>query len=352
MSSTKKSPTIVDVARHAGVSPGTVSRVLNDVGGPPETRRRVRDAVATLGYVPNHAARSLKRQATEQIALVVPDIANPVYVQMAKTIQRVAAERGYHLSLVSTENSPLDERRGLESLERRHVDGLILVSLRPSATLVERVQRSADRICIIGGFPEGVPADIVRVDSGRGVVLGVHHLLEQGRARVAMLNGTSGTVPGDRRAEGYRRALAEAAVPLDEALVAEGDFGMESGYRAVDRLLATAPDLDALFCANDAMALGALRRFRELGRDVPGAIAVVGMDDIAMARMSTPTLTSVSLLAAERGRIAAEFLLERLEREGALEPRRATVIPRLVVRESSTAHTILGHVILGETGRG
>jgi LacI family transcriptional regulator len=333
--------TIIDVAKRAGVSAGTVSRVLNEANVPLDTRRKVRAAIAELGYVPNHAARALKRQATDQIALVIPDVANPVYVQMAKSVQRVAAEQGYQLSLISTENGAMDERRVLMGLARRQLDGMVLVSLRPGPALLGRIREAADRVCLIGSFPDDLPADAVRVDSGHGARLGVQHLIDQGRRRIALVNGTPGTVPAARRAQGYRDALLARGVPVRAELVADADFSMQSGYRAVDALLEREGDLDGVFCANDLMALGVLRRLRELDRRVPEDVAVVGMDDIDMAAMTAPTLTTVSLQAEERGRLATEMLIERLAHHGPLPPRIVTVLPRLVVRESSTGHVIL-----------
>lgn len=341
MSDRAKSVTIVDVAKLAGVSPGTVSRVLNHANVPSDTRRRVRAAVAELGYVPNHAARALKRRATDQIALVVPDIGNPVYVQMAKSVQRAAAEHGYQLSLISTENGAMDERQVLLGLDQRQLDGMVLVSLRPGPALLRRIRDAGDRVCLIGSFPDDLPVDAVRVDSGRGAALGVDHLIDQGRRHVAFVNGTAGTVPAARRAQGYRDALLARGLPVRPELLAEGDFAMQGGYRAVDALLARAPELDAVFCANDMMALGVLRRLRELGRRVPEDVAVVGMDDIDMAAMSAPTLTTVSLQAEERGRAATELLVERLGPASGAAPRVLHVLPRLVVRESSTRHVVL-----------
>lgn len=333
--------TIRDVAQHAGVSAGTVSRVLNGATAPEETRRRVAAAVRALGYVPNHAARSLKRQATEQIALVIPDVANPVYVQMATSVQRVAAERGYQLSLVSTHNGATDERTILRGLHRRQLDGMVLVSLRPGPVLLEQIRDAAERLCLIGSFPDDLAVDAVRVDSAAGVDMAVAHLVEGGRRRIAMVNGTPDTVPAERRAAGFLDAFLTRGLEVPSDRMVAGDFTTPSGYRAVDELLTRVPDVDAIFCANDAMAIGVLRRLRELGRDVPDDVAVVGMDDIDMAAMTAPTLTSVSLRAEERGRLAAELLLERL---GATEPvahRVVHVRPALVVRESSTRHTVL-----------
>ncbi len=336
MSDKQKRATIVDVATRAGVSIGTVSRVVNTQAGPEATRRRVLDAIADLDYVPNHVARSLKRRSTEQIALVVPDIANPVYVAMAKTIQRQAKERGFRLSLMSANDDPGGEEFALDSLEQMRVDGLIICSLKPTRKLVERLERVRGRVCVVGSVPEEARVDNVRVDSTGGAQEAVQHLLDSGRRRIGFINGAPGTVPAGTRSLGYRRALEENGLRVDEALIVNGEFSMAGGYRSVDRLLAGHDELDAIFCANDVIAFGAMRRLRELGIGVPSQVALVGMDDIDLAKISTPTLSTVSLLAEERGRLAAEMLLERLLGGAAEEPRKVTVTPRLIVRESST----------------
>ena len=332
----QKRATIVDVAKRAGVSIGTVSRIVNTQAGPEATRRRVMDAIAELDYVPNHVARSLKRRSTEQIALVVPDIANPVYVAMAKAIQQEAKERGYRLSLMSTDDSPSEEEFALDSLEQRRVDGLIICSLKPTRKLVERLEGARSRVCVVGRVPQEAQVDNVRVDSTGGAQAAVQHLLDGGRRTIGFINGSPGTVPAEARAAGYRRALEENGLHVEEDLIVQGEFSMAGGYRSVDPLLDRQGDLDAIFCANDVIALGALRRLRELGIGVPSQVALVGMDDIELGKISTPTLSTVSLLAEERGRLAAELLLERLMGDVPEEPRKVTVMPRLIVRESST----------------
>ncbi len=330
--------TIADVAERAGVSIGTVSRVLNNVENTgADVRLRVRGAVEALGYVPNHAARSLKRRLTMQVALVVPDLGNPVYAQMAVGVQREAAAAGYHLTLVSSGGDWGEERLALQSLEERQVDGAIFCSLNVTQNLVRSVAEHASSICVIGALPLDCPVDNVRLDSVRGAELAVEHLVGSGRRRIAFVNGTAGTVPHEVRDQGYRQALARAGIAHDGRLVASGDFTMAGGYAAVDRLLAAGAAFDALFCANDTMALGAMRRLQESEVSVPQHVAVVGMDDIEAARMSTPTLTTVSLLARERGRIACELLLRRLSGGAAGEPEKITVLPKLIQRESSAA---------------
>lgn len=350
MTQLRQKITITEVAKLAGVSIGTVSRVLNNGSCKPETRQRVREAIHSLNYVPNHVARSLKRQTTEQIALVIPDIANPVYVAMAKSVQQTAKDRGFRLSLISTDGNSSEEEHALKSLEQKHVDGLIICSLRPSAKLVRQVERANSRICVIGQLPAGTKVDNIRVDSASGAALAVQHLVDQGRRVIGFINGIAQTVPAEARQRGYQRALVENHLSADPDLTVYADFTMAGGHAAVNVLLGKRPDIDAIFCANDAMALGVLKRLRELRRQVPEDIALVGMDDIELGKISTPTLTSVALLAGERGRIAAELLLERIAgNQEADEPHQITVMPKLIVRESSTDYilkpTELAHAV-------
>lgn len=332
--------TITDVAERAGVSIGTVSRVVNGAGNcRPDTRERVQRAMDALRYTPNHAARSLKRRFTEQIELVVPDLANPVYVAMAKAVQGSAKTRGYRLSLISTDGSPLEESLAVRSLERQQVDGLIICSLRVTPKFVREVEAASSRVCVIGRLPPTARVDNVRVDSASGAALAVEHLAQGGRKHIAFINGEPQTAPAEARQEGYLRGLTENQLAYRPELTTHADFTMAGGYKAVDTLLAQNPRLDAIFCADDVIAVGALRRLRELGLNVPSAVAVVGMDDIDLGKVSSPTLTTVSLLASERGRVAAELLFERLK-DPELEPRKVTVMPKLIVRESSVDYLV------------
>lgn len=332
--------TIIDVAEHAGVSIGTVSRVINNASNcKPETKERVRSAMEALDFVPNHAARSLKRRSTGQIELVVPDIANPVYVAMAKAVQQSTKDRGYRLSLISTDGNPAEEGLAVRSLEQQHVDGLIICSLRVTPKFVADVEAASSRVCVIGRMPPEAQVDNVRVDSAHGAALAVKHLAEGGRKHIAFINGEARTVPAESRQAGYERGLIESHLVHDPLRITHADFTMAGGYTAVDNLFAQNPEIDAIFCANDVIAVGALRRLRELNKQIPKDVAVVGMDDIDLCKVTSPTLTSVSLLAGERGRVAADLLFERLA-SPELEPRKVTVMPKLIIRESSTDYIV------------
>ena len=327
-------PTLVTVAQRAGVSIASVSRVINGLPATPEMVERVRSASEAVGYVPDAVARSLKAGRTGQLAFAVADVANPVYVAMMRAIERVIKGAGYRLLLNSTDSRSDDEVALLRSLRNRYVDGLILSPIRVTPELLEELRQVPLPVVVIGTLPADIPVDNVRADSRQGVGLAVSHLLGLGRQSVAFINGPIDTVPGTARLEGYRAALDAAGHRFDPRLVVTGDDFTFAAGRTATRVLFDRVRPDALFCANDLLAVGALRELAAMGIRVPEDVAVVGMDDTELAEMSTPALTSVSLASEERGELAARLLLERLNHPAA-PPARASVPPRLVVRASS-----------------
>jgi DNA-binding LacI/PurR family transcriptional regulator len=333
-------PTIVSIAARAGVSIASVSRVLNGQAARRDTVERVQRAAEELGYVPNAVARSLKDGRTRQLTFAMPDIGNPVYVAMVRAIQAVTKAAGYRLLLHSTDAVAEDELAVLRSLGDRTSDGLIICPIRITDDHVRALTTAAGPVVVIGSLPAGVPVDSVRADSVAGAAIAVRHLHATGRRRIAFINGPPDTVPGHNRDRGYRAALAERGLPYEAGLVVHTDFGIESGTAAAGRLLrAPAPLPDAIFCANDQLALGAAHALLARGLRIPEDIAVVGMDDSALAQAGWPPLTSVDLGSSERGQRAAELLLDHLRRpdeEPVPAPRTTTAPPRLVVRASTT----------------
>jgi len=266
--------------------------------------------------------------------LAVADIGNPVYVAMAKAVQQVAKEQGYRLVLLSTEALASEEFGIIRSLSKQYVDGLIISPLLYSDKHRELIKQAKRPVVVITGTESDPDIDSVLVDSSQGVRLAMEHLLAQGRSRIAFLNGRPDTVPGVARLNGYYTSVIEHGLPRDDSLVFASDFTLAGGYQVAGQILEDSRP-DAIMCANDLMALGVMRYLREQGLRVPEDVAVVGMDDIEHAATSFPSLTTVSLLAAERGRMAAELLLNRLTSEEGQKPRQLQVVPRLIVRESS-----------------
>jgi len=322
-----------DVARLAGVSVSTVSMALNGSGRiSAKTIEHVRRAVAQLNYVPNAQASGLRRKVTHRIALVVPDIGNSHYVAIAKSIQQEAKRRGYYVLLVSTDGVEGADTDVLQLLRNGQVDGMVLIALSSSKALEQQLKGVGKPICVIGRVPGDLGVDNVQVDSTLAVRLAVEHLLALGRRRLVFVNGPLATNPGRLRLQGYQEAVREAGLP-ERAVY--GGFTLEGGLLAAEEALGRYPEADALVCANDLIGIGALKHLRGSGVSVPGDIAVSGMDDIPECEICSPGLTSVALHAAERGRMAAQMLLDRLAGETAGESIRVRVEPTLRVREST-----------------
>jgi LacI family transcriptional regulator len=329
-------PTLTTVARLANVSIASASRVINGIKTNPETLARVTAAAEAVGYVPNAAARSLRSRRTGQIAFAMPDVANPVYTTMVGSIQQVARANGSRLILHSTDGLIGDELGFLADLKQRYVDGLILCSLEFTDAHAAAVADAMVPVAVIGNPTKGAKVDTVRANSRTGAAEAVRHLHANGRRRIALVNGPERTAPGAARKLGYLDALRSCGLERNDELVeVADDFMIEPGREAVERLLArTTPD--AIFCANDLLALGALSALRAGGLDVPRDVALVGMDNTNLSLVTSPPLTTVDLGSGERARIAAELLLARIAQPGR-RARSVGVEPRLVIRESCGA---------------
>lgn len=329
-------PTITTVARLANVSVASASRVLNGIRTSPATLARVTEAAESVGYVPNAAARTLRSRRTGQIAFAMPDVGNPVYTTMVGAIQDVARARGWRLMLHSTGADAEDELAMVRDLKHRFVDGLILASLYLTEAHADELRRAAAPVIVIGRPTRGTPVDTVRAYSRKGAAAAVRHLHAFGRRRIAFVNGPEHTAPGASRRRGYLDGLRSCGLGREDALIeVADDFMIEPGRRATERLLERASP-DAVLCANDLLAIGALSALRDAALAVPDDVALVGMDNSALSEVTWPALTSVDLGSAERAGIAAELLLQRIE-EPTRAPRVVGVEPRLVVRASSGA---------------
>ncbi|GAB6985081.1 LacI family DNA-binding transcriptional regulator [Nocardioides pyridinolyticus] len=332
-------PTLEQVAARAGVGRGTASRVIN--GGArvsARSRQAVEDAVAELGYVPNPAARALVKRRTDTVALVIAEseervFGEPFFAGVIRGIGAALAEVDRQLVLIFAQAS---RRRGAldDYLTRQHVDGVLLLSLHDDDQLPERIRSHGLPVVVGGRAGVDVASGFVDVDNVQGAGLAVAHLLERGRQRIATIAGPSDMVAGSSRLQGYAAALAAADRTVDERLVEHGDFGQESGESAMRALLGREPALDAVFCANDLMAVGALQALREAGRRVPDDVAVVGFEDAPIARSAHPPLTTVHQSPEEMGREMVALLLETMADPDTDHPGRM-LTTRLVVRDSS-----------------
>jgi LacI family transcriptional regulator len=319
------------VARAAGVSVASVSRVLNGLPATEEMVERVQRAVQELGYVPDARARSLKVGRTFQLTLAVADVGNPVYVTMMRAVEEVVSAAGYRLVVTTTGPDVVDEVALVRGMARGYADGLLISPIRVDEDLIKSIRECEVPVVVAGSVPSKAGVDTVRANSPKGMLLAVEHLVSKGRTRIAFLNGPSDTVPGAARSKGFTEALK--AHDLQPAALAEAtDFTFAAGRATAHELLGA--EFDAVICANDLLAVGLMHELAARGLRVPEDVAVVGMDDSELAEQCFPTLTSVNLGSAERGRRAAELLLARIE-DNERTPRRIVVQPSLSIRRST-----------------
>lgn len=306
----------------------TVSRVFNEsttVRG--LTRDRILAAAARMRYVPNGTARSLTTTTTESVGVLLPNLYGEFFSELIRGIEGAVRERGYHTLLSSVHDGPAELVAALRALAGR-VDGLVVMSPDLGADVLEANLPAGLPVVLLGTAVAG-HASVV-IDNAAGADAVVRHLADLGHRRIALIGGPAGNTDAQARRSAYRAALLDRDLEADPALDVEGDFTEASGYAAAEQLLAGERPT-AVFAANDAMAIGALRACREAGLDVPGDLALAGFDDIPVATYVTPALTSVRVPIHDMGRLAVQLVLE----DGA--PQTTTLTTCLVVRESCGA---------------
>jgi LacI family transcriptional regulator len=333
--------TIRDVAKRAGVAPITVSRVLNNSGYvKPETRRRVELAAADLHYVPNMLAHSFRSNRTNTLALVVTDITNPFWTTVARGVEDVANAHNFNVFFCNTDENEAKQAAYLEALLRRRVDGVLLAPASSNGAPVNALLRQEVAVVVLDRRVQDAKVDTVRGDSVDGAYQLVHHLVALGHERIALLGGPADLSVSQERAAGYARALAEAGVPVDPALMRHGVFSVESGCAMAESLLAIRPLPTAIFATSNFIAAGALMAMRKAGLHMPGDLSVVVFDDLPDPYVTPPLLTVVVQPAYDLGQLAARRLLEKLEMDDEADDCdvREIVLPvRLIVRSSTGA---------------
>jgi len=331
--------TMKRIAGELGVSITTVSKVLNHHADISEaTRNRVLAKVEELGYQRNAVARSLTLRRTHTLGIVIPDLMHSFFVEVIAGIEPVASARGFGLLLCSSGEDPRKERSELELLRGRQVDGVVIASAHASGNtdMLKQLTRHGTGLVMIDRDDHpSVKCHRVVTDDEQVGVLATSHLIDAGRRAIAHVAGPA-IVHARRRERGWRAALAARGIRPSEAWLVAGGFMEGDGYRAMKRLLAVKPRVDAVFAANDPAAIGAMKAIWEAGLRVPDDIAIVGAGDIALGDLLRVPLTTVAWSRQEQGRHAAELLLNGLDRQSD-PPQRIVIPPRLIVRESSGA---------------
>ena len=331
----RKKVTIEDVAKHAGVGIATVSRALNNSTGiSAKTKAHILQVVAEMGFVPNTSAQSLKIRQTRQIALAVPDIRNAIIPDIAWAVEQAAKQHDYRVVQINTLGNARLELEVLRDIKKLHVDGLVIMPLAYPKTIESMINQTSIPVSVINYSkllsPE-LKADVVGLARQEGRLV-MEHLLQIGRTRIAYAGA-----PKDKIEERYR-AYEQSLAHVDTSLVYFGeDFTFETGRQAANYFYNLKLMPDAIYAVNDMVAIGIVNRFKELGVRVPEDVAVVGIDNNLWATVTSPQISSVSIMGSEVGRLATELLLKRIQSPEPAEYERVEFEPRLIVRESSVA---------------
>jgi LacI family transcriptional regulator len=330
-----KRVTLADVAREAEVSLMTVSRAVNNKDGISEaTRQRIQSIADRLGYRPSLVARSLVTDRTSTIGLVVIDNANPFFSEVARGVEHAAYDASYSVFLCNTEEDTQREQDVLRSLEEQRVAGVILCSSRLEEDALHDVLKNYPAVVLVNRILGSKEHGTVSIDDQYGAQLVIEHLLRRGHRAIGFLAGPERSYSGQQRAKGYRMTLESAGISPTPDQIRHCLPIVESGREVARELLSARPELTALFCYNDLSAVGALHACAQLGRRVPDDIAIVGFDDIPLAALVTPSLTTCHAPMYEMGQEATCLLIERIN--GCLEEcAHISFQPELVIRESA-----------------
>lgn len=341
MNENQTNVTIKDVARLSGVSPMTVSRVINQSQRvSPVTRSRVEQAISELGYVPSRLARGLSRQKTGTIALIVPDVANPFFTLIVRGAEDVARRAGYRVLLCDTRSDLTLEAEVIEEMIAHRVEGIVIAPVSDASRgQLKRLARFGVPFVLIDRTIPGVECDVVLGDSAAGARRLVEHLIALGHRRIGMIVEDENVSTARERRAGYAEALEGAGIPLDSALVSRATADPHGGLGGMQTLLRLAERPTAVFTVNNLVALGAIEAVRAAGLEVPDDVALVCYDDIEYASRLYPFLTVMLQPAETFGSLGTQLLLERIEGRRVNGGRKVVLPAEFVVRESCGANT-------------
>ena len=330
----KRQPTIIDVAKAAGVSKSTVSRVISgDGSGVRETtRQRVQAAIEALGYEHNAVASSMRTERTNIIMLAIPDITNPFWPDVARGVQDVMDRQGYAVVFANSDWQGQREKMFLQMARRNRFDGILINPIQITGAELKALKTPT---VLIGSREDYPDFDSVGSDSYSATHTALEHLAALGHQRIGLIRGQRVNRPGHSRLSGYLDFLRAKGLPPDNDLIVEAPFDQAGGFRAMQQLLALSPPPTAVFASNDILAIGALQAAHEAGRRVPQDISIIGLDDIFAASTTTPPLTTVAKSKYEIGQKAAGFLLDRIGHQGPEKARRYLFPCQLRIRGST-----------------
>lgn len=329
--------TIYDVAREAGVSMATVSRVVNNNPNvKPQTRKKVFEAIERLGYRPNAVARGLASKRTTTVGVVIPDISNSIFSEVARGIEDIANMYHYNIILCNSDKRKEKEIRVINTLLEKQVDGLLFMGGAVTEDHLQAFQTSQVPIVLCGTSDEHNSMPSVDIDHQAAAYDSVKLLIDNGHRKIGMISGTlQDPANGFARYQGYKQALEEAGIPFSENLVRIGNYKYESGYEVMKYFLELADRPTAIFAATDEMAIGAIHAIQDYGLRVPEDISVISVDNIRMASMVRPELTTVAQPMYDIGAVSMRLLTKLMKKEPVdLEK---VVLPHEIIHRKSVA---------------
>lgn len=328
-------PTIYSVAQKAGVSIATVSKVLNKTGRiSAETRQRVLDIMDEMGYQPSVVASALTGKSTFTIGMLVPDLANPFFAEVARSTEDRGHELGYNLVICNTDNNPDKEAEYISLLKQKSVDGLIVATGAANTTVLKDVLKRKMPVALFARDLPAIAVDTVLVDDYMGGYLAASHLASLGHRKIAVIAEDLQVMSSRERIRGYRSAIEEHGIDFDASLIGVSDFTIAGGKLAAGELLDRPDRPTAVFACNDLLAIGAIHAARERGLDIPVDLSVVGFDNTIMATIVDPQLTSVAQPIREIGAQVMDLLVQEI-RGDKRNKQRIVLLPELVVRGST-----------------
>lgn len=328
-------PTIYDVAREAGVSIATVSKILNGKGKiSPSTKRRVLEVIERLGYQPNLLASALTGKRTYTFGLLIPDVANPFFAEVARSVEDRGQALGFTVILCSTDNRDDRLARYLAVLRQKRVDGLIIGTGVDDPRLLAALKEEGLPFTLIARDLPSLPVTSVRVDDFVGGYLAAQHLLELGHRKMVVLTESMTVMSSQERVRGFRQALEEAGVAFADVAVHTCAARVDEGRRKALKVLDAADRPTAIFAGNDLIAIGVLQAAKEKGMTVPDDLSVVGFDNTVLGTICDPPLTTVAQPIEEMGKQVVDLLLRELGGEAEVK-QRVILRPELIVRAST-----------------
>lgn len=348
------SSTLKNIADKTGFSVSTVSRVLHDNSKKykisEETQEIIKKAAKETGYRVNALARGLRLQKTFEIGVIVPDLSNPFFSTLIKSIASELRKRGYNFIVYDSDEDITSERSAIKSLLEKQVDGLVIASVGQEFSHIQKIQESHIPVVMVDRCFDALNADSVSVDNVKGALLAVNHLIKEGHTRIAFIQGLPGTYANETRLQGYKTALEKSGIEIDESLIVGDDFRSLNGYLETKLLLKLPNPPTAIFTAGDLIALGALEACRENKVTIPGDISLITFDDPVFASYLSPALSAIEQPISKMAEMAVAMLYRRMRNPND-ERRKVLLEPKLNIRSSVRRISSSGILKIKNTNR-